>query len=164
MAPCGAHLLAVQPHAYGEVLTSMFPTFCLLSVLPASSFPHPTSQACTLCKFWPQAVFLRLRHHPKKARWDSRPDLYQVSEEVYQGVSALSRAPKMYSAGTKALHSQDMVEATFLLKYFNPHPRICLLILEKEEGEREREKHQCEKATLIGCLSYTPDSGIKPAT
>ena len=58
---------------------------------------------------------------------------------------------------------------------FNPHPRIRLLILEREEGgerdrererEREREKrrgkHGCERETLTGCLPYAPPCGIKP--
>ena len=55
-------------------------------------------------------------------------------------------------------------KAWFFISYFlNPHPRICLLILEREE-KREREKHQCERETSIGCLSYTPRQGIEPAT
>ena len=33
--------------------------------------------------------------------------------------------------------------------FFNPHPRICLLILEREEGGREREKHWCERETSV---------------
>ena len=53
--------------------------------------------------------------------------------------------------------------------FFNPYPRICLLILEgerrrKEEREREREKHQRERETLIGCLLNMPQSGIEPTT
>ena len=39
------------------------------------------------------------------------------------------------------------------LFFFSPHPRICLLIWERE---RNREKHWCERETLIGCLLYTP--------
>ena len=39
----------------------------------------------------------------------------------------------------------------FLLK--KTHPRICLLILESEEG-REKEKHWCERDTSIGCLLF----------
>ena len=69
---------------------------------------------------------------------------------------------------------------TYLKNSFNTHPRLYLLILEREDGEggreREREKHQCERQTLIGCLSihphqgpnpqasYVPWLGIKPAT
>ena len=34
--------------------------------------------------------------------------------------------------------------------------KICLLILE------EREKHQRGRETLIGCLSFAPQAGIKP--
>ena len=32
------------------------------------------------------------------------------------------------------------------------------------EGEREGEKHRCERETYIGCLSYAPQPGTKPAT
>ena len=49
--------------------------------------------------------------------------------------------------------------------FLNPLPRICLLILEREEGsEREREKLWCKKETSISCPLYTPLLGIKPAT
>ena len=52
---------------------------------------------------------------------------------------------------------------------FNPHPRImcltqgsiCLLILDRG---REREEHQCERETLIGCPHYALLQGIKPST
>ena len=50
----------------------------------------------------------------------------------------------------------------------DPHLRAFLLILEREErreGEGEREKHQCERETLIGvCLLHKLQLGIKPAT
>ena len=35
--------------------------------------------------------------------------------------------------------------------FFNPHSRIYLLILEREEGG-ESEKYQCERETSMGCL------------
>ena len=36
---------------------------------------------------------------------------------------------------------------------FNSHLRICLLILEKEEGgEREGEGERCERETSVSCL------------
>ena len=45
-----------------------------------------------------------------------------------------------------------------LIVFSNLHPRICLLILEREEGrERERE-------TSISCLLYAPQPGIEPTT
>ena len=53
----------------------------------------------------------------------------------------------------------------FLLLFLHPHPRICLLILEREEaGEREREKQQCERSIdeLPPCTC--PLLGIKPIT
>ena len=48
-----------------------------------------------------------------------------------------------------------------LKKCFNPHMRICLLILEKgREREKKREReNQCERETLISCLPYAPDPG-----
>ena len=48
-------------------------------------------------------------------------------------------------------------------KYFNPHPKICLLILERKEG-RQRGTHRCKRETLISYLSYAPWLGIKPTT
>ena len=49
--------------------------------------------------------------------------------------------------------------------FFNPHPKTCLLILERGEGrERVREeKQQCERS-ITGCLSYVPQPGTKPTT
>ena len=32
------------------------------------------------------------------------------------------------------------------------------------EGEREEQKHRCEREALISCLSYTPQLGTEPAT
>ena len=32
------------------------------------------------------------------------------------------------------------------------------------EGDKKGEKHQCERETLIGCLSHVPPPGTKPAT
>ena len=39
---------------------------------------------------------------------------------------------------------------------FNPHPRIYLLILEREEGGREKERaeQEIEREISIGCLLY----------
>ena len=46
---------------------------------------------------------------------------------------------------------------------FNPCQRIYLLILEREEGgQREREKHRCERETLISCLLYASQLGTEP--
>ena len=48
------------------------------------------------------------------------------------------------------------------LLYFNPHPRICLLILEREEG-RERERN-IDMRDIDRLLLYTPQLGIEPTT
>ena len=38
------------------------------------------------------------------------------------------------------------------------------MILERGEGrEKEGEKHQCERETLIDCLLYMPQLGTEPA-
>ena len=58
----------------------------------------------------------------------------------------------------------------YTILFFNPHSRVCLLIWAKEwERERGRErdvreKHWCERETLINCLPYAPRLGIKPKT
>ena len=61
---------------------------------------------------------------------------------------------------SRLIHLSNLLsssEELFNYMYFlNPYLRICLLILEREEG-RERE-------TLIGCLSYAPWPGIEPPT
>ena len=49
----------------------------------------------------------------------------------------------------------DLGQISFL--FFNPHLRMCLLIL-------EREKHRCESKTLIGCLPCMPRLGIEPTS
>ena len=51
----------------------------------------------------------------------------------------------------------------FHFSFFNPHPRMCLLILERKEG-KERERNIDVRETSIGCLLYTPQLGIEPAT
>ena len=51
-----------------------------------------------------------------------------------------------------------MFDATIFFKDFIYFQR------EGSEGEREGEKHRCERETLLGCLSYTPQPGIEPAT
>ena len=63
------------------------------------------------------------------------------------------------------------VENTSEQLFFNPHPRICLLILEREnkrerEGEREREREtSIERNNYQLIASHKlPDQGIKPTT
>ena len=49
--------------------------------------------------------------------------------------------------------------------FFNPHLSTCLLILEIEEGretDRQTDRHQCERETLIGWLPYVLQLGIEP--
>ena len=49
----------------------------------------------------------------------------------------------------------------YLLTYFNPHLRLCLLILKREEGG-EREQHQRESETWIFASGAHPDQGSNP--
>lgn len=51
----------------------------------------------------------------------------------------------------------------FIMIYFNPHPKSCLLILEREEGigrkgrrETKRERETSIWQTVIGCLPHVP--------
>ena len=53
--------------------------------------------------------------------------------------------------------------------FFCSPEEIFSLLLEggkegRKEGNREREKHWCERETLIGCLSYVPQLGIESTT
>ena len=41
---------------------------------------------------------------------------------------------------------------------------VCVCARTYIYREREREKHVCERETLIGCLLYTPRLGIEPVT
>ena len=55
--------------------------------------------------------------------------------------------------------------APSLSLFFNPHPRKCLVILDREKGLREREGgRERERETSIGFLPYVPQLGIEPAT
>ena len=64
------------------------------------------------------------------------------------------------------LHNDSMIRVQLKKLKKNPYPRICLLILEREEGERERErvKHGCEREASNGFLSYVPQLGSEPTT
>ena len=46
------------------------------------------------------------------------------------------------------------------LLFFNPHPRICSLLI----FFREREKPQCERETSVDCLPYSPQLGSQSTT
>ena len=66
--------------------------------------------------------------------------------------------------------------STTLCLFKNPHPRMCLLILDREEGrergqrksgrerDRDRETDIDMKETWTGCLPYAPTPGIEPTT
>ena len=51
--------------------------------------------------------------------------------------------------------------SSVIFNFLNSHPRICLLILEREG---EREKYPCERETSICCLLHMPGPGIEPTT
>ena len=60
-----------------------------------------------------------------------------------------------------ATYLPGLVFKILIKKKKNPHPRIWLRILEREEGG---EKCRCERETSIGCFPYAPRPGISPAT
>ena len=51
-----------------------------------------------------------------------------------------------------------------LFCFFYPHPRICLLILEKEGKGREGQRETPMLETSISCLMHAPQPRIEPAT
>ena len=58
----------------------------------------------------------------------------------------------------------------FLFYVFNPHLKTWVFFTDFRERGREkerdinlREKHRCERETLIGCLPHTLQQGIEPA-
>ena len=51
----------------------------------------------------------------------------------------------------------------FHFSFFNPHPRMCLLILERKEG-KERERNIDVRETSIGRLPQAPQPGMEPTT
>ena len=57
----------------------------------------------------------------------------------------------------------DLSNENFFLKFFLFLPKDIFPIAFSERG-REREKHQCERETSIGCLLYAPGLGNKPTT
>ena len=52
-------------------------------------------------------------------------------------------------------------KSVYFIFIFIPHPRICLLILEREEG---RERNINVKETLNCCLLHVPHFGNEPKT
>ena len=51
-----------------------------------------------------------------------------------------------------------------ILVFFNPHPRICLVILEKDGGKGEGRGRERKRETLFGCFLYAPRPGTEPTT
>ena len=56
----------------------------------------------------------------------------------------------------------DIGKSCPLFSFFNPHPRTCLLILEREEGRKRnisvREKHQSDASWM--CLDQGPSHSL----
>ena len=61
------------------------------------------------------------------------------------------------------VHPYHLADCTFFVVVVNPRPRICLLILEREEGNR-RERNIDVRETSISCHRNAPQLGIKPET
>ena len=64
---------------------------------------------------------------------------------------------------TYCFHAFENKQAVDFKDFFN----VLLFYFFRErrrEGEREREKHECVRKTSIGCFSYAPHLGTKPAT
>ena len=92
-------------------------------------------------------------------------------------LSMLLIACTIYVVYTMLLYSYILLLLVYYyyflnIKFFfkNPHPRSCLLILEREEGkkrEREREKergHRCERETSSVASCVHPDQGLNLQT
>ena len=51
----------------------------------------------------------------------------------------------------------------YFLFFFNPHPRTCILILERRGGiEREGEKHDVRQKHQLVASCLSPDQGPNP--
>ena len=60
-------------------------------------------------------------------------------------------------------HLKNVLEND-LFNLFNPHARICLLILEREEGVGGGEKETMWERNIDCALPYVPQAGIEPAS
>ena len=81
-----------------------------------------------------------------------------------------SATEMFYSKIISCREMQKQVEHTFPVQtasvtyFFNPYLRTCLLIWEREtETERKRERHRCERGTLIRYLLCVPLPRTEPA-
>ena len=72
----------------------------------------------------------------------------------------LKERTSLYSCYTVTETIQPLSFTFFL----NSYPRICLLILEREEGREGEEKHQYERETWQLVTSCMHPTGIEPTT
>ena len=84
----------------------------------------------------------------------SRSALWANSRKKDQQMTQFSKRLLWRTITSWGMYSLSNFTFWLLSISINPHTRICLLILERE---RDRE-------TLVGCLPYTPQMGIKPTT
>ena len=118
------------------------PGLSVETVIWVNFFPHP----CLLC-FSCQLTFV-----PRGSPFSSsRPFAlwYKLAVQLQMLALQMPVSFVVISAAPGALGYLSFFSS------FNPHPRVYLLILEREEeGKTE---------TLISCLWYVPRPGIKPA-
>ena len=64
---------------------------------------------------------------------------------------------EVWESSDKRAMEQRVLRPWILFYFFNPHPRMCLLILERGEGrERERERNINERERNIDWLPPMP--------
>lgn len=120
-------------------------------------FPNISWENWDYSTDWLQKAFERHTifkdiHRLKVKRWKN----YSVNINQKRGRMAIQILDKIY-------FKIKIVTSEKKKHFFNLPLKICLLILgEGGRGEREQERHLCDRKTSISCLLYAPWPGSNP--